>query len=214
MNNKKHYNNYYKYYDKQENNFIWVMAFVVIIGGVFIATVTYHMYKVSQLERAYEQDLLEARKMEPVIQDGGDLTITRKPFDNIEIKDFASFDDAQFAYLNAYLESDFETSFYIANRIMNQYEEGSLILTPKEKLQTQFQIYDSNLQLLIGNKYDHLYNNVSDKYAVIDFLLEEIANYSSDKDAMILITNDTYMRKVYDLAIQYSKSKGNKRERA
>lgn len=211
MNKRK---NYIKYYDEAENNFIWIMAVVVIMGGVFIGTVAFHMYKVSQAERAYEQDLMEARKMEPVIQDRGDLAITRKPFDNIDIKDFASFEDAQFAYLNAYLESDFETSFYIANRIMNQYEEGSIILTPKEKLQTQFQIYDSNLQLLIGDKYDHLYPNVSDKYAVIDFLLEEIAKYADDKDAMILINNDMYMKKVYDLAIQYSKSKGNKRERA
>lgn len=211
MNKRK---NYIKYYDEAENNFIWVMAVVVIMGGVFIGTVCFHMYKVSQAEKAYEQDLMEARRMEPVIQDRDDLGITRKPFDNIEIESFDSFEDVQFAYLNAYLESNFETSFYIANKVMNQYEEGSVILTPKEKLQTQFQIYDSNLQLLIGDRYDYLYDNVSDKYAVIDFLLEEIAKYGEDKDAMILINNDSYMKKVYDLAIQYSKSKGNKRERA
>lgn len=206
MNKRK---NYYKYYE-EENNFIWIMIFIVIMGGVFIATVSYHMYKVSQLEKAYEQDLIEARQMEPIIPDRDDLGIRKKPFDGIEIESFKSFEDAQFAYLNAYLESNFETSFYIANKIMNQYEEGSLILTPKEKLQTQFQIYDSNLQLLIGNQYDYLYDDLSDKYAVIDFLLEEIAKYKDDKDALILINNDTYMKKVYDLAIQYSKSKGKK----
>lgn len=206
MNKRK---NYYKYYE-EENNFIWIMIFIVIMGGVFIATVSYHMYKVSQLEKAYEQDLTEARQMEPIIPDRDDLGIRKKPFDGIEIESFKSFEDAQFAYLNAYLESNFETSFYIANKIMNQYEEGSLILTPKEKLQTQFQIYDSNLQLLIGDRYDYLYDDLSDKYAVIDFLLEEIAKYKDDKDALILINNDTYMKKVYDLAIQYSKSKGKK----
>lgn len=206
MNKRK---NYYKYYE-EENNFIWIMIFIVIMGGVFIATVSYHMYKVSQLEKAYEQDLIEARQMEPIIPDRDDLGIRKKPFDGIEIESFKSFEDAQFAYLNAYLESNFETSFYIANKIMNQYEEGSLILTPKEKLQTQFQIYDSNLQLLIGDRYDYLYDDLSDKYAVIDFLLEEIAKYKDDKDALILINNDTYMKKVYDLAIQYSKSKGKK----
>lgn len=206
MNKRK---NYYKYYE-EENNFIWIMVFIVIMGGVFIATVSYHMYKVSQMEKAYEQDLLEAKKMEPIVPDRDDLGIRKKPFEDIEIESFKSFEDAQFAYLNAYLESNFETSFYIANKIMNQYEEGSMILTPKEKLQTQFQIYDSNLQLLIGDRYDYLYDNVSDKYAVIDFLLEEIAKYKDDKDALILIENDTYMKKVYDLAIQYSKSKGRK----
>lgn len=206
MNKRK---NYYKYYE-EENNFIWIMVFIVIMGGVFIATVSYHMYKVSQMEKAYEQDLLEARQMEPIVPDRDDLGIRKKPFDDIEIESFQSFEDAQFAYLNAYLESNFETSFYIANKIMNQYEEGSLILTPKEKLQTQFQIYDSNLQLLIGDRYDYLYDNISDKYAVIDFLLEEIASYKDDKDALILIENDTYMKKVYELAIQYSKSKGKK----
>ena len=188
----------------KNNDKISIVLFI-IIGIVFVTTIVFHMSRVDKSIKAYEKEQQEAWS-QPILkeeynQKGGS--------DVIESDDcyFNSFEDAQVAYLNAYLASNFERSFIIANNVMNQYKDGELKMNYKDELLTQFQIYDSNLQILSSSKYDYLYEDVSTKYEVIDFIMSQILSYKDDIESFKLIMQNNYLKKIYEFAERYEKSK-------
>ena len=194
--------NYQEKYEKS-----WYIFFI-IIGLVFVATIVFHIYSIDKSIEAYEKQQQEAWSQTPILKEEYNRT-GRSSDEVIDTDDyfFNSFEDAQVAYLNAYLASNYERSFLIANNTMNQYKDGELELNYKQELLTQFQIYDSNLQILTLSEYDYLYDDIGMKYEVIDFIMTQILSYRDDIESFKLIKENNYLRKIFEFAEKYEKRK-------
>ena len=188
--------------NKNSENKILMVLFI-IIGVVFTSGILFHMNRVDNALKEYEKEIYDEIPSELMKRD------VSSNLDRIETQDyyFNSFKDSQKAYLNAYLNGDYERAFVVADNVLNQYKDGELNLNLQQYLISQFNLYDANLQILLIDKYDYLYENIGVKYEVMDFIFTQILSYKNDKLSYEIIKKNTYLSNIFQLAVEYENKK-------
>lgn len=188
--------------NKNQSEHILVVLFV-IIGVVFTIGVLFHMNRVDKALKNYEEEITSEIPSDLMKRDVSSNS------DVIEKQDYfyKSFKESQKAYLNAYLKQDYERAFIVADNVLNQYKDGALHLNLEQYLISQFNLYDANLQILLIDKYDYLYDNIGIKYEVMDFIFNQIISYKNDNPSYEIIKKNSYLSKILKLAEEYDSKK-------